>query len=215
MYYNEATKLLVSIAITCVFAVTLTLITFPSSTGMIQDIFAQITPASLINDSGNSTIDTNTNSIDQLSTFASNATNSSDIVQLATLTSYQPITPASYSGGSSSNDNTDSSNDNEAAEDDETEAINYSDDHEDSSNYDDDNSNDDDYDNSNGNTIIITTTDNYDSEDDDGNSDYSKESENDDYYDDDEGTSGISIGSGGAFASAGGGGSGGAFASVG
>jgi hypothetical protein len=183
-----------------VFAVTLTLITFPSSTGVIQDIFAQITPASLLNDSGNSTIDT---------------TNSSGIIQLATLSSYQPITPASYSGGSSSNDNADSSNDNEAAEDDGPEAINYSDDDEDNSNYDDDNSNDDDYDNSNGNTIIITTTDNYYSEDDRGNSDYSKESENDGYYDDDEYTSGVSIGSGGAFASAGGGDSGGAFASVG
>jgi len=42
LYYNVATKLLVVIAITCVFAVALTLITFPSSTGMIQDIFAQI-----------------------------------------------------------------------------------------------------------------------------------------------------------------------------
>ena len=81
-------------------------------------------------------------------TFASNATNSSGIVQSAHLSSYQPITPASYSGGSSSNDNTDSSNDNtdssndngapppppppppppKSVEDDETEAINYSDD---------------------------------------------------------------------------------------
>ena len=104
MYYNVATKLLVVIAITCVFAVTLTLITFPSSTGMIQDIFAQITPASLGNDSGNSTIITNANNINQLSPLTSNVTNSSSIVQLATLSSYQPITPSSNSGGSSSDD---------------------------------------------------------------------------------------------------------------
>ena len=37
------------------------------------------------------------------STLISNTTNSSSIIQLATLSSYQPITPASYSGGSTSN----------------------------------------------------------------------------------------------------------------
>jgi cobalamin biosynthesis protein CobT len=186
LYYKVATKLFVVIAITCVFAVALTLITFPSSTGMIQDIFAQITPASLGDDSGNSTIITNTNNIDQLSTLTSNVTNSSSIFQLATLSSYQPITPSSNSGGLSSDDDEAPSNDD-----------------------DDDNNSDDDSDNDNGNTIIITSTGNYDSEDDDDNSDY-----NDGYYDDNVDTSDISIGSGGsgAFASAGGSG---AFASVG
>lgn len=214
LYYNVATKLLVVIAITCVFAAALTLITFPSSTGMIQDIFAQITPASLGNDSGNSTIITNTNNIDQLSTLTSNVTNSSSIVQLATLSSYQPITPSSNSGGSSSDDDEAPSNDDDD-EQDESQDINNSDGGDESSNYDnDDNNSEDDSDNDNGNTITITSTGNYDSEDDDDNSDYNEndESENDGYYDDNEDTSDISIGSGGAFASAGGSG---AFASVG
>jgi hypothetical protein len=210
LYYNVATKLLVAIAIICVFAVTLTLVTFPSSTGVIQDIFAQITPASLGNDSGNITNGTSTNNVDHLSPLIPNTTNSSSIFQLATLSSYQPITPSSYSGGSTSNDNED-------AVDDETQDTNYSDGDKDSSDYDDGNNDDNDYDNNNGNTIIITSTGNYDHEgNDDDNSDYieSDETENDGYYDDNEDTSNISIGSGGAFASAGGGGSG-AFASVG
>jgi len=113
LYHNVATKLPVVIAITCIFAVTLTLITFPSSTGVIQDIFAQITPASLGNASGNLTNGTNTNNADQPAALTSNTTNSSSIIQLATLSSNQPITPASYSGGSPSNDNADSSNENE------------------------------------------------------------------------------------------------------
>ena len=62
----------------------------------------------------------------ELSTFASNATNSSGIVQLATLSSYQPITPASYGGGSPSNDNTDSSNDNTDSSNDNTDSSNDS-----------------------------------------------------------------------------------------
>ena len=208
MYYKVATKLFVVIAITCVFAVALTLITFPSSTGMIQDIFAQITPASLGNDSGNSTIITNTNNIDQLSTLTSNVTNSSSIVQLATLSSYQPITPSSNSGGMSSDDDEAPSNDDD--EQDDSQDTNNSNGDDESSNYDDDDNNSgDDSDNDNGNTIIITSTGNYDIEDDDDISDY-----NDGYYDDNVDTSDISIGSGksGAFASAGGSG---AFASVG
>ena len=40
---------------------------------------------------------TNTNNVIQPSTLTSNTTNSSSIIQLATLSSYQPITPASYS----------------------------------------------------------------------------------------------------------------------
>jgi hypothetical protein len=216
LYFDVATKLLVTIAILCVFAVALTLVTFPSSTGVIQDIFAQITPASLGNDSGNITNGTSTNNVDQLSPLIPNTTNSSSIFQLATLSSYQPITPSSYSGGFTSNDNEESSNDNEDAVEDETQDTNYSDGDKDSSDYDDGNSDDNDYDNNNGNTIIITSSGNYDHEDnDDDNSDFeSDETENDGYYNDNEDTSRISIGSGGAFASASGGGSG-AFASVG
>jgi hypothetical protein len=200
LYHDVATKLLVAIAITCAFAVALTFIAFPSSTGVIQDIFAQITPASLGNDNGTNTTNSSilTSNTTNSSILTSNTTNSSSIIQLATLSSYQPITPSSYSGGPNSNDNED-------GEDDETQDTNYSDgDDGDNSNYDDDNNNDNDDDNNNdndddnnnGNTIIITSTGSYDSED------------------DNEDTSSISIGSGGAFASAGGGG-GSAFASVG
>ena len=212
LYYNVATKLLVATALTCVVGVTLTLITFPSSTGVIQDIFAQITPTSTGNNSGNMT--NGSSNVDQLSTLTSNTTNSSSVIQLATLSSYQPITPSSYSGGSTSNDNEESSD--EVANDDETRDTNYSDDDdEDSSDYDDDNNDDNnDYDSNNGNTIVITSTGNFDNEDDDDdeNSDYSEseETENDGYYYDDNRV-GISLGSRGAFASAGGSG---AFASA-
>lgn len=197
LYYNVATKLLVATALICVVGVTLTLIIFPSSTGVIQDIFAQITPTSTGNNSGNMT--NGSSNVDQLSTLASNTTNSSNVIQLATLSSYQPITPSSYSGGSTSNDNEESSDQDEDANDDEARDTNYSDDDdEDSSDY---------YDSNNGNTIVITSTGNLDNEDDDDdeNSDYneSEESENDGYYYDDNRV-GISIGSGGAFASAGG-----------
>lgn len=210
LYYNVATKLLVATALTCVVGVTLTLITFPSSTGIIQDIFAQITPTSTGNNSGNMT--NGSSNVDQLSTLTSNTTNSSSVIQLATISSYQPITPSSYSGGSTSNDNEESSDEDEDANDDETRDTNYGDDDdEDSSDYDDDNNY---YDSNNGNTIVITSTDNFDNEDDDDdeNSDYSEseETENDGYnYDDNR--VGISIGSRGAFASAGGSG---AFASA-
>ncbi len=220
LYYNVATKLLVAVVISCVSAIALTLITFPSSSGLIQYIFAQITPASLGIDTGNTSSGINASSVDQLATLTPNVFNSSSVIQLATLSSNQPITPSSYNGGGSD------SNDNEDVEDDETEDTNYNENDEDSSNYDDDNNSDDnnnDNNNNNGNTIVITSTGSYDSEDDDsGNSDYAgDESDNEVYYDDtdryydtDEVTSGITIGSSGAFASAGGGGSG-AFASVG
>ncbi|HEY7694509.1 MAG TPA: hypothetical protein VH797_00235, partial [Nitrososphaeraceae archaeon] len=144
MYYNIATKLLVAVVISCVSAIALTLITFPSSSGLIQYIFAQITPASLGIDTGNTSGSTNASNVDQLATLTPNAFNSSSVIQLATLSSNQPITPASYNGGGSdSNDEEGSSNDNEDVEDDETEDTNYNENDEDSSNYDDDNNSDD------------------------------------------------------------------------
>jgi hypothetical protein len=214
LYYNAAAKVLVATAITCVVAVTLALITFPSSIGVIQDIFAQITPTSSTgNNSGNLT--NGSSNVDQLSTLTSNTTNSSSVIQLATLSSYQPITPSSYNGGSTSNDDEESSDNDEDSNDDETQDTNYSDDDdEDSSDYNDDNNDDNDYDNDNGNSVVITSTGNSNNEDDDDddNNDYGEndETENDGYY---YGNNhiGISIGSGGAFASAGGSG---AFASA-
>ena len=221
LYYNAAAKVLVATTITCVVAVTLALITFPSSIGIIQDIFAQITPVSSTgNNSGNLT--NGSSNVDQPSTLTSNTTNSSSIIQLATLSSYQPITPSSYNGGSTSNDDDEGSSDNDEdsndSNDDENQDTNYSDDDdEDSSEYNDDNNDDNDYGNDNGNIVVVTSSGNLnnedDDDDDDDNNDYgeSDETENDGYY---YGNNhiGISIGSGGAFASAGGGG---AFASAG
>jgi hypothetical protein len=209
LYNNSAVKMLVVATMACAFATTLTLITFPSSTGIMQNLFAQITPVSLGNVNGNTTIDTNSNNINQPSTLLSNTTNSSSIVQLA---SYQPITPSSNRGPSQNGGET-SSNDNEYEGEDEDQDVSDSED-DDHSYYDDDNG------------IVITSTDNYDNEED--NDDYSDDedsydSENDYSYDDNEdSSSSISISSSrGAFASAGGGGAfasaggGGAFASVG
>lgn len=73
LYYNIATKLLVAVVISCVSAIALTLITFPSSSGLIQYIFAQITPASLGIDTGNTSSGINASNVDQLATLTPNA----------------------------------------------------------------------------------------------------------------------------------------------